>query len=184
LVKNLQYLARVEAHPTPKWDLYGYFGGEYNARAAYTGYTTIKIVNTPAIPGCGGAGEQPCSVPGTVQPSYPALTTTTISANGIGGYGSPYANNTGCSIEVSPTGTGTPGSGATCAGDTKYLFEATVGFWNKIYQGEKGRLQWGLQYSYFSRHAWSGNNGSNTTPGIAPHAVDNMFWTSFRYYMP
>jgi hypothetical protein len=184
LIKNLQYLAKIEAHPTPKWDVYGYFGGEYDARAAYTGYTSIKIVNTPAIPGCGGVGQQPCSAPGTIQPSYPALATTTISTNGIGGYGSPYANNSGCSIEVAPAGTGTPGTGGACAGDTKYLFEATVGFWNKIYQGEKGRLQWGLQYSYFSRHGWSGSDGINTNPGIAPHAVDNMFWTSFRYYLP
>jgi hypothetical protein len=186
LIKNLQYLARVEVHPNPKWDFYGYFGGEYDARAAYTGYSTVKIVNTPAIPGCGAAGQQPCSVAGTTQPSYPALTTTTVSTsvNNVGGYGSPYANNTGCGLEVPPAGTGAPGTGGTCAGDTKYLFEATFGFWNKIYQGEKGRLQWGLQYSYFSRYAWSGSNGITTAPGIAPHAVDNMFWTSFRYYLP
>ncbi len=184
LIHNLQYLAKVEVHPSPKWDFYGYFGGEYNARAAYTGYTSVKIANTSAIPGCGGVGQQPCSVAGTIQPSYPALVTTSIATNGIGGYGSPYANNTGCGLEVPPAGTGTPGAGGTCAGDTKYIFEATFGFWNKIYQGEKGRLQWGLQYSYFSRYGWSGSNGINTNAGIAPHTVDNMFWTSFRYYLP
>lgn len=186
LIHNYQYLARVELHPTPKWDLYGYFGGEYNSRAAYTGYAQVKIVNTPAIPGCGAVGQQPCSVAGTIQPSYPALTTTTVSTsvNNVGGYGSPYANNTGCGIEVPPAGTGAPGTGGTCAGDTKYLYELTFGFWNKIYQGEKGRLQWGLQYSYFSRYGWSGSNGINKLPGIAPHANDNMFWTSFRYYLP
>ena len=31
-----------------------------------TGYTSVKIVNTPAIPGCGGIGQQPCSAPGTI----------------------------------------------------------------------------------------------------------------------
>jgi len=139
LIKNLQYLAKLEAHPPPKWDIYAYFGGEYNDRAAYTGYSSVKIVNTPAIPGCGGAGQQPCSVLGTIQPSYPALTTTTVSTsvNNVGGHGSPYANKTGCALEVPPAGTGAPGAGGTCAGDTKYLFEGTVGFWNKIYQGKR-----------------------------------------------
>jgi sugar-specific transcriptional regulator TrmB len=154
LIHNFQYLGRVEVHPSPKWDFYGYFGGEYDARVAYTGYSQVKITNTPAIPGCGAVGQQPCSVAGTIQPSYPALTTTTVSnsVNNVGGYGSPYANNTGCTVEVPPAGSGAPGTGGTCAGDTRYLFEATFGFWNKIYQGEKGRLQWGLQYSYFSRY--------------------------------
>ena len=186
LIRNVQYLGRVEVHPSPKWDLYGYFGGEYGGRSAYTGYSQVKITNTPAIPGCGAVGQQPCSVAGTIQPSYPALTTTTVSnsVNNVGGYGSPYANNTGCGLEVPPAGTSAPGTGGTCAGDTRYIFEATFGFWNKIYQGEKGRLQWGLQYSYLSRYGWSGSNGINKLPGIAPHAVDNMFWTSFRYYLP
>ena len=183
-IKGLTYLGRIEYHATPKWDFYAYYGGEYAARAGYTGYNSVKIVSTPAIPGCGAAGQQPCSVAGTVQPGYPALTTTTITTNGIGGYGSPYANNTGCALEVAPSATGTPGGGGTCAGDTRYITEATFGFWNKIYQGEKGRLQWGLQYSYFSRWAWSGSNGVTSTTSFTPHAVDNMIWTSFRYYLP
>ncbi len=183
-IKGLTYLARVEYHATPKWDLYFYYGGEYAARAAYTGYSSVKIVNTPAIPGCGDVGQQPCSVAGTIQPGYPALTTTSIATNGIGGYGSPYANNTGCALETPPTGTGAPAGGGTCAGDTRYITEATFGFWNKIYQGEKGRLQWGLQYSYLSRWAWSGSNGITSATSFTPHAVDNMIWTSFRYYLP
>ena len=183
-IKGLTYLARVEYHATPKWDLYFYYGGEYAARAAYTGYESVKIVNTPAIPGCGDVGQQPCSVAGTIQPGYPALTTTSIATNGIGGYGSPYANNTGCALEVAPSATGTPGGGGTCAGDTRYITEATFGFWNKIYQGEKGRIQWGLQYSYLSRWAWSGSNGISSATSFTPHAANNMIWTSFRYYLP
>ena len=183
-IKGLSYLGRIEYHATPKWDFYAYYGGEYAARAGYTGYSSVKIVNTPAIPGCGDVGQQPCSAAGTIQPSYPALTTTTIATNGVGGYGSPYANNTGCALEVPPGGTGAPGGGGTCAGDTRYIYEATFGFWNKIYQGEKGRIQWGLQYSYFSRYAWSGSNGISSATSFTPHAVDNMIWTSFRYYLP
>jgi hypothetical protein len=179
------WLGRVEWHPTPKLDVYGYVGGEYAARAAYLGYRSVKVTITPAIPGCGTATQQPCPG-GGIQPSYPALTSTSITTNGFGGYGSPFANNSGCSTEAPPAGTGAPSGGGTCAGDTRYIGEGTLGFWHKIYQGEHGRLQWGLQYSYFYKNAWSGTNASGLTgkTSIQPHAVDNMFWTSFRYYLP
>jgi hypothetical protein len=183
LVHGAHWLGRIEWHLTPKVDLYGYLGGEYAARTAYVGYQSVKITNTPAIPGCGAVGEQPCAG-GGIQPGYPALTTTSITLNGIGGYGSPYANNTGCSTETLPSATGTPGTGGTCAGDTRYIMEGTVGFWHKVYQGEKGRMQWGIQYSYIYKNAWSGSDGLTGTTSIAPHAVNNMVFTSFRYYLP
>ncbi len=34
-----------------------------------------------------------------------------------------------------------------------------MGFWYRFYQGSKGRIQFGLQYSYLSKDAWSGNGG-------------------------
>ena len=146
---------------------------------------SAKVTATPAIPGCGGVGQQPCPG-GGVQPSYPALTTTAITTNGIGGYGNKLAVNTGCSLEVPPAGTSAPGAGGTCAGDVRYIAEGTFGFWQKFYQGEKGRLQWGIQYSYLYKVGWSGAGGLTPTSsaGIAPKAVDNMVWTSFRYYLP
>jgi hypothetical protein len=186
-IRNLQYLARIEWHPSPKFDVYGYWGSEYGARAAYTGYQAVKVTMTPAIPGCGAVGQQPCAG-GGIQPSYPALTSTSITLNGIGGYGSPYANNTGCATETLPAASFTPGGGGTCAGDVRMVAEGTLGFWHKIYQGEKGRLQWGAQYSYLYKLGWSGNNASPTATtqpaGISPKAVDNMIFTSFRYYLP
>ena len=185
LVHGAHWLGRLEWHVTPKFDLYGYVGGEYAARAAYKGYDTIKVTNTPAIPGCGAVGQQPCAG-GGIQPAYPALTATSITLNGIGGYGSPFANNTGCSTETLPSATGTPGTGGTCAGDTRYIGEGTLGFWHKVYQGEKGRLQWGIQYSYLYRNSWSGSGGTLPTGvfSIQPHATNNMVFTSFRYYLP
>jgi hypothetical protein len=186
-IRTLHYLARAEFHPTPKFDIYAYFGSEYGARAAYTGYRSVKVTNTPAIPGCGAVGQQPCPG-GGVQPSYPALVATSISSAGIGGYGSPYANNTGCGTETLPSGTSAPGTGGTCAGDIRMIAEGTLGFWHKIYQGEKGRLQWGVQYSYLYKLGWSGNNASPTAAtqpaGISPKAVNNMIFTSFRFYLP
>lgn len=172
-IHNAQWLGKLELHPTPKVDIYGYLGGEYASRAAYNGYSSVKIVTTPAIP----ATTTTAAIPGT--------TTFTTSTSGIGGYGSPFANNTGCSSEVAPTGTGTPGTGGTCAGDIRYIGEGTVGFWHRVYQGEKGRLQWGIQYSYFYKVGWSGSGGvAAGAPAIAPKAIDNMVETSFRYYLP
>jgi len=183
MIHSGHWLGRLEWHATPKLDIYAYLGGEYAARAAYRGYDSVTVTHTPAIPGCGAAGQQPCPG-GGVQPAYPALTATTISTSGIGGYGSPYANNSGCSTETLPSATGTPGTGGSCAGDTRYIMEGTLGFWQKFYQGEKGRMQWGIQYSYLYRTAWSGSNGVTGTTSIGPHAVNNMIWTSFRYYLP
>jgi hypothetical protein len=170
LIRGGHGLAGLELHATKKLDIYAYYGGEYASRAAYTGYDSVAVVKTPAIPGT------------ATSPAIPGTTATTIKTNGIGGYGSRFANNTGCSTELPPANQLTPSSGGTCAGDTRYLYEATLGFWHRFYQGPKGGIRWGLQYSYFSRYGWSGSN--NTANSISPHAVDNMFWTSFRYYLP
>jgi len=173
LIRTAHALGRIELHPSPKLDIYLYGGSEYAWRAAYTGYTVITNTTTPAVPAPVNA---------------PATSTTTINLNGVGGYGSPFANNSGCSTEASPTGTFTPATGGTCAGDIRIITEGTVGFWHKFYNGPKGGMRWGIQYSYLTKSGWSGNNASPTaatTPlGISPKAVDNMIWTSFRYYIP
>ena len=186
LIRGGHWLGSLDWHVSPKLDVYGYVGGEFARRAAYVGYTTVAITTTPAVPGCGAAGQPACvGVPaGTVQGGVPAVSTYKVTLNGIGGYGSPFANNSGCATETLPTGNGTPGGGGSCAGDIRYIGEGTLGFWHKLYQGEKGRMQWGIQYSYFYKTAFSGSNGLTGTTVIAPHAVDNMVWTSFRYYIP
>jgi len=181
-IHTAHFLGKLEFHPTPKVDIYAYYGGEYADRVAYSRYTTIKITTTPAIPAC---IPPACAVP---QPAYPAVTTTTIS-KGTGGYGAKNFNNSSCSIEPAPANTGPSGSGfpgsGSCAGDIRYIAEGTVGFWHRIYQGEKGRVQWGAQYSYIYRDGWSGINNL-VTPHVSanPKAVDNMVFTSFRYYLP
>jgi len=101
------------------------------------------------------------------------------------GYGSPAFNNSGCYTETAPSlgGGFFPGGLSKCTADSRVVQEATVGFWHRIYTGPKGRLQWGLQYSYADRYAWS---GVGFTPGIgtAPHGLDGMVFSSFRYYIP
>jgi hypothetical protein len=95
------------------------------------------------------------------------------------GYGSPLFSNAGCLTEVAPAGGNgfQPGTPAACNNDTRTVIEGTFGFWFKPYNGDRGRIQFGPQYSYVTRNTWTGVGG-------APHAVENMFLTSFRYYLP
>jgi hypothetical protein len=167
-IHSYAWLGTVEAHPNPKFDVYAYYGGEYAARAAYT------ITNTSG---------NPFAI----------------------GYGNPLFNNSGCSTETFPVPSGTgigqpsaptaPGGVGGCAGDIHHIIEGTLGFWHKFYSGPKGRVQWGVQYSYITKYGWSGNNTTASSAGATgpgsgaggsqrPHAVDNMVFTSFRYYLP
>jgi hypothetical protein len=184
LIRTAHGLSELEYHSN-KWDLYAYAGAEYGARAAYKGYDTITITKTPAITFAPS--------PGTTT-TIPATTATKISSNGIGGYGSPFANNSGCQKELPPSNSlgqfppastpFTPSSGSACAGDTRMIGEGTLGFWYKFYNGPKGGLRLGIQYSYFEKYGWSGNNNKPGAAGFAPKAVDNMIWTAIRYYIP
>lgn len=157
-VRNYQTLGTLEFHG-PKLDVYANYGAEYESRTAF-GKSNI-------------------------------------------GYGSPFANNSGCSTETVPaststtvltaTGTATipvpgvvgtplsggfnPGALSKCNGDTRVIMEGTFGFWFRFYKGPKGTLQWGPQYSYFQRNTWAGTGGN-------PSATQNIFLTSFRYYLP
>ncbi len=154
LIRNYQALGKIEVHPTPKLDVYAYVGGEYEQRTAYLN----------------SAGK------------------------GVG-YGSPLLPNFGCDTETVPgTATSTPngvggtngfipGALANCTGDTRNLIEGTFGFWYRVYSGPKGRIQWGPQYSYIVRNTWAGT-GATAGTFTAPHGIDNMFFTSFRYYLP
>jgi len=101
------------------------------------------------------------------------------------GYGSPAFSNSGCYSEtVPPVANGfAPGGLSSCTGDTRALIEGTAGFWYRFYDGSKekvnrGRVQWGIQYSYVDRSTWSGKTG------LEPEGLDNMVFSSFRYYLP
>ncbi len=103
------------------------------------------------------------------------------------GYGSPLFANYGCSIETLPGAGGfSPGSLANCAGNTRNILEGTAGFWYKFYNGPKGRLQFGSQYSYLVRNTWVGYSSASkpVTFGDQPAANDSIWATSFRYYLP
>jgi len=154
LLHNYMGLGTLEFNPTPKLQVYLNAGDEYVSRGQY-----FKT--------------------GATTPNE--------------GYGAIGFSNTGCWTETPPTTTtpaGTtagagfvPGGLSSCTGDTRNIVEGTIGFWYRFYQGPKGRFQYGMQYSYVTRVAWSGV-GSTAHPTGAPSANDSMVFTSFRYYLP
>ena len=104
------------------------------------------------------------------------------------GYGSPTYTDSNCYSETVPGSGGYAFGALTCSGQTQRVIEGSFGFWIKPYNGAKGRIQFGPQYSYVVRDAWVGTSvaATGTTPAtfVAPHGIDNMFYTSFRYYLP
>jgi hypothetical protein len=153
-IRAYQALGTLEFHATPKLDIYAYAGGEYASRAAYS------------------------------------ITNAAGALLGVG-YGSPLVRNDGCSVELSPTNQNSPAgvnatgvvTPANCQGDIRNMIEGTLGFWYRFYQGPKGRLQYGLQYSYAVKNTWTGTN-STQTEFFTPSANTSMVFTSFRYYLP
>ena len=117
--------------------------------------------------------------------------------DGKEGYGSNLRRDDGCAVETLPLAAPgatinttavlgsngfIPGALSNCDGDTRNILEGTIGFWYRFYNGPKGRFQFGGQYSYVQRNTWSGVNGSGV--GVGPHGLDNMVFTSIRYYLP
>jgi len=163
-------LGSLEWHATPRFDMYAYYGGEYAKRAFYP--TGLFVTTPPKLP----------TDPPLGQPI-------------LDGYGAPTNIELGCSLEVlpvsSPNGGGdVPGPALGCTADNRNIQEGTLGEWYRFYKGSKGALQMGLQYSYAVRHTWQGvglaANPVTGTPAItgSPKAIDNMWFTSFRYYLP
>ena len=111
-----------------------------------------------------------------------------LSSTSAVGYGSPLRVATGCYSETVP-GSSTsgqlpvsttgflPGGLANCNVDIRNMIEGTIGFWYRFYNGPKGRIQWGPQFSYVVKNTWAGVGG-------APSASEPMVFTSFRYYLP
>ncbi len=96
------------------------------------------------------------------------------------GYGSPQFSNSGCYTETLPGSGGfLPGSLGSCTADTRALTEGTIGFWYRFYNGPRGRVQWGPQFSYVNRATWA-----DEVHGLEPHGIDGMAFMSFRYYLP
>ena len=112
----------------------------------------------------------------------------TMSSGKEVGYGTYSADMSGCSTEPTTVGSSGASGGAQvtpahCTANNKDVQEFTAGYWYNIYNGPKGRLRQGLQYSWMRRDLWSGLGGP-LNPNGGAFGDDNMVFTSFRYYLP
>ena len=161
-LKAFSALSTVEANPTPRMNVYLNYGGDYIYRDFVVSGTNSGG-NTYAGYGVGG----------------PSLGTSIVNAPAM----------TGCLIETAPASSSAGAAGsnqtapASCAGNTKDVQEFVAGYWYNLYNGPKGRLRQGITYENIRRDIWSGNGGT-ANPGGGAHGDDNMFFTSFRYYLP
>ena len=84
------------------------------------------------------------------------------------GFGSPLVSYASCTNEVAMNA---------CGGANRNIYEATVGYWYRLYRGEFGRIEQGNQVVYIHRNLWSGI-------GRTPQGSDVVVYTSLRFYLP
>ena len=184
-IHNGSTLWTLEANPTPRLALYANYGADYAGRTnfANSGATTLAA---PSADFCATVG-------GTLTCSSTA-TAALVAAGGkwgahwgapsaaAVGYGSRVLSNSACNTNANPgyNGGGSTGyiPGGSCGAQNRDVQEITGGYWYDIYKGDRGRLRQSFQYGYAVREGWSG------AAGIGAKGIDNMFWTSLRYYLP
>ena len=175
LPRNYQALATLEYH-AKRMDVYAYVGGEYEERAAFlsstgkpAGYGSPLFDNT----GCYKEAPPAATVTNVLTPTDTTVDVggTTVPVAGSGTIPVPGAVGTPLTAGFNPAGP------SHCSGQTRNIIEGSIGFWYRLYNGPKGRLQFGPQYSYIDRNTWSGM-------GANPNAIENMVLSSFRYYLP
>ena len=187
-IHNLSGLLTLEANPSPRLALYVNYGGDYAGREDYSTSATTTLGSPSAVfcPTGFTAGSQ-C----TKKPSASLLAaggswggTWAAPSQAAVGYGSRMLSNSSCNTTTAP-GYNTGGStgflpGGSCGAQNRNVQEVTGGWWYDIYKGDRGRFRQGFQYGYAVREGWSGAG----TPAIGAKGIDNMFWTSIRYYLP
>ena len=184
-IHNVSGLFTVEANPTPRLTVYLNYGGDYAGRDDYANAhaTTLGSPTATFCPTGFTSASQCTASPTAAQlaaggkwgghwgaPSAAAL-----------GYGSRVLSNSSCNTLASPGYSGSSTGyypGGSCGAQTRDVQEMTGGYWYDIYKGDKGRLRQGIQYGYAVREGWSGASG------IGAKGIDNMFWTTLRYYLP
>ncbi len=185
---NASGLITVEANPTPRLALYLNYGGDYAGRDDWgsAGVTTSlggpSAFFCPATAGAFACTKSPTAADFALGGKWGG--SWAAPSNAAVGYGSRLLSNSGCNTTTNPgyNGGASTGyaSGGSCGAQTRDVQEITGGYWYDIYKGDRGRLRQSIQYGYAVREGWSGAG----TPGIGAKGIDNMFWTSFRYYLP
>jgi hypothetical protein len=164
-IHNFSGLLTAEVTPSPRLQLYFYYGGDYAGRddEATSGTTTL------------GAPTAAQSAAGVWGGTWKAPSLAAV------GYGSRMLSTSACNATTNPTYNGSSTgyyAGGSCGAQTRDVQEGTGGYWYDIYKGDRGRLRQGIQYSYAVREGWSGADG------IGAKGIENMVFTSFRYYLP
>jgi hypothetical protein len=184
-IHNLSGLLTLEATPTPRLTIYLNYGGDYAGRTdfANSSATTLSIGSKPVFCPTGATGSACTNAPTAAQltagGTWGAQYTSAAAAVG---YGSRLlTSSTACGAVANPSYNGSSTGyypGGSCSAQNRDVQELTGGYWYDIYKGDKGRLRQGIQYGYAVREGWS----SNTILGAK--GIDNMVWTTFRYYLP
>ena len=201
-IHNLSGLLTLDWTPTKRMTLWGNYGGDYAGRADYSSNNTTGLTDpTPCFGGYNPNGE--CVTPDNMNASTLAANNGTWGSffapptRQAVGYGSRQAVNyavinnvpSGCNVVATPGYSGSStgfyaSAPANCVGHTRNVQEVTGGYYYDFYKGERGRLRQGIQYGYVVREGWSGMPGFGSQTGWGARGIDNMFWTSLRYYLP
>jgi hypothetical protein len=184
-------LFTLEATPSPRLAIYANYGIDYAGRADYanSGATTL---GSPTATFCPAGFTSPSQC--TKSPTAAVLAAGgawgghwgTPSASALG-YGSRVLNNSACNTTAAPGFSGSSTGyypGGSCGAQTRNVQEITGGYWYDIYRGDRGRLRQSIQYGYAVREGWSGAPLAAGGAGVGAKGIDNMVWTSFRYYLP
>ncbi|MGD0801214.1 MAG: hypothetical protein ABR906_07860 [Terracidiphilus sp.] len=186
-IHNLSGLLTVEATPTPRLTVYLNYGGDYAGRTDFSNANALSLGSPSAVfceTGVTAAtvatmcSKTPTAIMIAAGGSWGGHWSVPTAQQAVG-YGSRYLSNSACTSIANP---GYNGSGylpgGSCGAQTRDVQEVTAGWWYDFYKGEHGRLRQGFQYGYAVREGWSGASG------IGAKGIDNMFWTSLRYYLP
>jgi hypothetical protein len=197
-IHNASGLFTLEATPTPRLLIYLNYGGDYASRADYA--TSALTLSDPTATFCQTGvtvanastycSAKPTAAMFAAGGNWGSHFTATPAITPIG-YGSRYASvSATCATAANPgLSSGSVGyqpAGSGCGNNTRNVQEVTTGYWFDIYRGDRGRLRQSIQYGYAVREGWSGTGtaGALSTPLNGAKGIDNMFWTSFRYYLP
>ncbi|MGP8173832.1 MAG: hypothetical protein ACLP7O_04710 [Terracidiphilus sp.] len=186
-IHNASGLLTLEATPNPRLVVYLNYGGDYAGREDFGVAGATTSLGAPSADFCPTtAGAFAC----TTTPTAANIAAGgkwgghwSAPSNAAVGYGSRLLSNSSCNTTTAPGYNGSSTGyypGGSCGAQTRDVQEITGGYWYDIYKGDRGRLRQGLQYGYAVREGWSGAG----TPGIGAKGIDNMVWTSFRYYLP
>jgi Skp family chaperone for outer membrane proteins len=189
-IHNASGLLTLEANPTPRLAIYLNYGGDYAGRTNFA-TSTATTLGAPSAVFC---PKTATAFTCTASPTAADLalggtwgaTWKAPSAAAVG-YGSALLSNSSCNTNANPGYNGSSTGyypGGSCGAQTRDVQEMTGGYWYDIYKGDRGRLRQGIQYSYAVREGWSGAPLTTGGAGVGAKGIDNMFWTSFRYYLP